>query len=476
MNRLILIFILGFAGFCTSVVAQTDTLSFSAPEKLSKQVNSYAEESFPVFSADGKTMYFARTMHLANKGGKYNGQDIWTSKIDGDEFGLAQNLTELNSKGSDVVIGASADGNTLYLLHQKDMEGNVQPGISKSEYNSTEGKWGKPQPVVIPNLVVESTFYSAFVSPAEDFILWSIPVPGDSINNDLFVSTSADAGSNWTTPITLGMNINSTNDEISPFFDPVTNLLFFSVNKPGDYLDYDIYYARRLGDTWTEWTEPVNAGNNLNSSAFDAYFYTQPNGTAYFSSNRNDTLANLYLSELVISKTEIETEIDSTEAIAEEVLSELPENLTQEPEMPDPVLVIETTKDGKRTDRLLSSLSKDELLDEETRIRFVYFDYDNYNISAKYIEVLDDAARILDDYPNMTLRIVGHTDAIASDAYNQVLSENRAASAKEFLVINGVIPDRISTSGKGEKEPYANNLTAEGRALNRRVEMFFEEK
>ena len=44
------------------------------------------------------------------------------------------------------------------------------------------------------------------------------------------------------------------------------------------------------------------------------------------------------------------------------------------------------------------------------------------------------------------------------------------------MVINGVIPDRISTSGKGEKEPYANNLTAEGRALNRRVEMFFEEK
>lgn len=472
MNRLKLIFILGFAGFCSSVVAQTDTLSFSKAEKLNNKVNSYAEESFPILSADGKTMFFARTMHSSNKGGKYSGQDIWSSAIKGDEFETAKNLLELNGKGSDVVAGASADGKTLYLLNQKDMNGDVQPGISKSIFNSSEGKWGKPQPVAIPELVVESTFYSAFVSPAEDFILWSIPVPGDSINNDLYVSTSADGGGTWAAPVSLGLEINSTNDEISPFFDPATNLLFFSVNKPGDYLDYDIYYARRLGDSWTEWSEPVNAGANLNSSAFDAYFFTQPNGTAYFSSNRNDSLANLYMSEVVIAKPEIE----SVDSVPEEILTDVPAVLNEEPEMPDPVLVIETTKDGKRTDRLLSSLSKEELLDEETWIRFVYFDYDNYNISAKYIEVLDDAARILDEYPNMTLRIIGHTDAIASDAYNQVLSENRAASAKEFLVINGVIPDRITTYGKGETDPYANNLTAEGRALNRRVEMFFEEK
>ncbi len=448
--------------------AQVDTISFSKPQKLGDAVNSGAEESIPIISPDGKALYFARTFHKQNIGGMYSGQDIWKSLKSEDTFEAAANVAKLNNKGSNVVVGVARNGNRLYLLNQFSEKGKPTAGVSVSDFNQTLNAWSDPRVVVVPDLNIKGDFYSALVGTNEDYILWSIPIPDDTLGNDLYVSLSSDRGTSWTAPMSLGSTINTMSDEISPFFDTKNGLLFFAKNRAGDTDDYDIYYAKRLDDSWTKWSEPVKAGDGINSTKFDAYYYSDKDGTAYFSSNRNDSLSNIYLSDIKVTHTYLDsiTPIDST-AIVEVSNEKLV--------MPDPVLIIETKEGGESRERLLSSLTKEELLDQSTRIRFVYFDYDKYNITAKYIEVLDDAARILDDFPKMTLLIEGHTDAIGSDAYNQVLSDNRAAAAKEFLVINGVIPDRITTKGMGKKEPYATNLTEDGRALNRRVEMFFKE-
>lgn len=72
--------------------------------------------------------------------------------------------------------------------------------------------------------------------------------------------------------------------------------------------------------------------------------------------------------------------------------------------------------------------------------------------------------------PTYQAEIIGHTDSTASDAYNQKLSEKRAAAVKNMMVKNGVAADRVTTTGKGEKEPVASNKTKEGRAENRRIE------
>ena len=72
-----------------------------------------------------------------------------------------------------------------------------------------------------------------------------------------------------------------------------------------------------------------------------------------------------------------------------------------------------------------------------------------------------------------SVNIVGHTDSSGSDAYNQGLSERRAASVKNFLIERGVDANIITTSGMGESQPAASNATAEGRAQNRRVEVSF---
>lgn len=79
------------------------------------------------------------------------------------------------------------------------------------------------------------------------------------------------------------------------------------------------------------------------------------------------------------------------------------------------------------------------------------------------------------DSAGMHVRIVGHTDSNGSDAINNPLSRERAESVKDFLSDRGVAASRIETSGRGEREPIASNETAEGRAKNRRVEIFLRD-
>ena len=80
-------------------------------------------------------------------------------------------------------------------------------------------------------------------------------------------------------------------------------------------------------------------------------------------------------------------------------------------------------------------------------------------------------ARNLQDYPNSTVQVAGHTDNVGSAAYNQALSLRRANSVANVLYANGVNPARITTMGLGESQPIVTNLTAVGRAQNRRVEI-----
>ncbi|HEX6645535.1 MAG TPA: OmpA family protein, partial [Gemmatimonadales bacterium] len=77
----------------------------------------------------------------------------------------------------------------------------------------------------------------------------------------------------------------------------------------------------------------------------------------------------------------------------------------------------------------------------------------------------------LDKYPDTDLLIVGHTDDVGADGYNQTLSERRARAAADFLVSEGVDRSRLQTTGRGESEPVAENTSESGRQENRRVEI-----
>lgn len=103
------------------------------------------------------------------------------------------------------------------------------------------------------------------------------------------------------------------------------------------------------------------------------------------------------------------------------------------------------------------------------------FDSGRYDIKPALHAVLDRFATTLNQNPVTTIRIVGHTDNVGSDAVNNPLSVNRAAATRDYLIGRGVASNRISIDGRGSHEPIADNATAAGKAKNRRVEIFVAE-
>ena len=85
-------------------------------------------------------------------------------------------------------------------------------------------------------------------------------------------------------------------------------------------------------------------------------------------------------------------------------------------------------------------------------------------------KILDEAVKVLTEYPTVRLEIQGHTDSTGSDDTNLNLSERRAASVRQYLTSKGVAEDRLESKGYGETTPIADNTTPQGRAQNRRVE------
>lgn len=104
-------------------------------------------------------------------------------------------------------------------------------------------------------------------------------------------------------------------------------------------------------------------------------------------------------------------------------------------------------------------------------LKGVYFDFNKATVKPESHSALADAAKILQDNPDIRVEIQGHTDNIGSDEYNQKLSEQRAWAVVNYLVQNfGVSAARLTAKGYGESRPIASNDTDGGRALNRRTE------
>lgn len=101
----------------------------------------------------------------------------------------------------------------------------------------------------------------------------------------------------------------------------------------------------------------------------------------------------------------------------------------------------------------------------------ILFDHDSYALKSATRENLNELAPTLLKYDDTDLRILGHTDNTGTDSYNQTLSENRAGAVNNYLVSQGVASSRLTDIGYGESDPIASNETAEGRQLNRRVEV-----
>ena len=101
----------------------------------------------------------------------------------------------------------------------------------------------------------------------------------------------------------------------------------------------------------------------------------------------------------------------------------------------------------------------------------VLFAFNQSDLTPTAKSQLDALMSKFEDADVVSIKVVGHTDSVGSDAYNQALSERRASSVAEYLLSQGVAPNKVTSEGRGESQPIADNETEEGRAKNRRVEL-----
>ena len=101
----------------------------------------------------------------------------------------------------------------------------------------------------------------------------------------------------------------------------------------------------------------------------------------------------------------------------------------------------------------------------------VLFDTAQYSLRPGAREKLAKVAGIIMSHPGLRIEVEGHTDSVGGDDYNMRLSENRAASVRGYLVQQGIVPDNVTAKGFGKTTPVADNATAAGRQMNRRVEL-----
>jgi OmpA-OmpF porin, OOP family len=103
----------------------------------------------------------------------------------------------------------------------------------------------------------------------------------------------------------------------------------------------------------------------------------------------------------------------------------------------------------------------------------IYFDHDQSEIRPEYFDYLNKIARVIDSHSDLRVRVIGHTDAVGSDAYNIGLSERRARSIKAYFLTRGIPSDRLEIDFKGKRQPADTNDTPEGKQRNRRVDFEF---
>jgi OOP family OmpA-OmpF porin len=103
-------------------------------------------------------------------------------------------------------------------------------------------------------------------------------------------------------------------------------------------------------------------------------------------------------------------------------------------------------------------------------IKGIQFDFGKATIRKESNKVLDDAVKVLTQYPELRILISGHTDNVGDAQTNLQLSQERADSVKAYLVSKGIAADRVETRGAGPNEPVADNATDKGRQENRRIE------
>lgn len=283
--------------FLAAVLATIHTVSYgqTTPHSFKKQllgpeINSNAPEIQPRITPDGNSLYFVRTTSgetpdaPANQDiymSTQNAQAIWSSAVPAAE--------PINTHWNDGVCGVFPGNQKLILNGRYYPDGTKLMGLSLTEFR--QGKWSFPINQKIVGLDAEADFANFFVSMDGKTMIIELNRKDSYGRQDLYVSLLT--GTNqWSEPLNLGDQINTPAFEFAPFLAADNRTLYFSSNRPGGYGNADIWMASRLDDTWQTWSDPVNLGNKINTSGFEAYFSLPANGNIAFFAADSDLSGN----------------------------------------------------------------------------------------------------------------------------------------------------------------------------------------
>ena len=256
------------------------------PENLGYEVNCDAPDLLPIISVDGQTLYFARKNYHENFGVAKK-DDIYVShKTKRGTWGNAANIgSPLNNEYNNFVCAVNPDGTEVLISGKYDRDGKFQEGLHTTSLKN--GVWSEPKRIRIDNYYNKSPFVCYHVSPDMKYLVIAMENDNTHGDMDIYVSFRKSNG-DYTAPKNLGTTINTAGTEPSVFLSADEKTIYFSSDGHPGYGAYDMYMSRRMDNSWTKWSEPVNLGDKINTSDWDLYYTVPANGEyAYYSSEHN---------------------------------------------------------------------------------------------------------------------------------------------------------------------------------------------
>ncbi len=487
-------------------------------------INTKKSEYFPVLTIDGLKMYFTYA------DGKKGGEDIYYSHLIANTWIKPKNIGSLfSTKENDAINSVSADGNTIVLFGS--YKGHLGGGDNFYAEKTAIG-WSKIKPFPKP---LNSQYWDCdgFLSADGKAFFFTSDRKGSigefvkggqfyhgeyEGNTDIWVSVKYDtikdgAPSFWGKPVNLGTMINTPYAERSPFLHPDGKTLYFSSDGHYGLGSLDVFKSVKLSDTsWTDWSEPVNLGKEINTAGYDVAYKISTDGKyAFFSSDRDGGKGGYDIYRVTLPKEAMPeknvmtikgkvTDENANPLDAKLLWYDLRDNvnageLTSDPETGSYIITLSNGRNysyfaehpgyysvSNNVDLLAQSdfneitvdivlQSVESLTKVSIVLNNIYFDFDKYELKQESFTELSRVVKFLNDNPNVKIEISAHTDSKGSDDYNLSLSQKRAESVVSYLTSKGIDPARLFAKGYGEAIPLGDNNTEEGMAKNRRVEM-----
>lgn len=474
---------------------------------LNDSINTVNVEKSPKLSPDGKTLFFSREF----KKGSVSRSDIYYSKKDSlGEWGVALEMdSPLNNTGNNSLISMTSDETTCLLMNTYKADGSPKgSGISISK--KSNNKWSVPNDVNIIDFHNNSNFNEYHLSADGNILVLTLERNETFGLKDIYVSFKVD-DSTFTKPKNLGGVVNTFSDETGAFLAPDLSTLYYSTAGFMGFGSNDIYMTKRLDSSWTNWTEPVNLGPEINSSEWDAYLTVDASGLfAYMTSSRKETGLDILKFELpkefrpdpvclvkgriIDSKTNepINAKVEYKDLKTNEMIGRSNSDdvtgafqiillrgkkyafnaqeagyypISQNIDLSE----IDSYKEIE-VDLYLTPIEKGA----EIVLNNLFFEFNKTNLIDDSFAELDNLIRFLSENSHTNIDIVGYTDDKGTDAYNINLSKERAEEVKKYLISKGIDANRLSTIGRGKNNPIVENDTEENRAKNRRVEFIIK--